>query len=148
MAEILLWADDSLFRELKKHENISEIADKMVEEASPVIVKRLKTELRRHKRTGELVNSVKASKAMRDKDDNSYTLVRPRGNSILVATPQGKVYGRLSMKKVRNMEKLAWLEYGNSQGQEPTPVIEDACEKAHNDVIAKMTEVYEKETKT
>lgn len=144
MPEITLEVDDSILEELKKHENIQKITDKMIEAASPIMVKSLKSELSKHSRTADLVKSVKATKVKRDKNDNSYAIIRPTGQSSVAATSKGRVYGR--KVKVRNMEKLAWLEYGNSQGQKPTPVIKHACEKAHSDIIDTMSKIYEKET--
>lgn len=146
MAQMSIDLDKEFFNELKKHEDISKIADKMVAEASPIVVKALKIEIGKHKRTDELASSVKATKPKRNKNDDSYVVVRPTGKSLSAISDSRKTYKRKTA--VRNMEKLASLEFGNSQGQKPTPVIEQATAKAESDVIAKMTEVYEKETKT
>lgn len=144
MAQMSIDLDKEFFNELKKHEDISKIADKMVAEASPAVVKTLKTEIGKHKRTDDLAKSVKATKPKRNKNNESYVVVRPTGKSLSAISDSHKTYRRKTA--VRNMEKLASLEFGNSQGQKPTPVIEQATEKAESDVIAKMTEVYEKET--
>ena len=66
MAQMSIDLDKEFFNELKKHEDISKIADKMVAEASPAVVKTLKTEIGKHKRTDDLAKSVKATKPKRN----------------------------------------------------------------------------------
>ena len=46
--------------------------------------------------------------------------------------------------RVRNMEKMIYLEYGTSK-QRATPVLSRATRRAEKDVISKMQEVFNRE---
>ena len=46
--------------------------------------------------------------------------------------------------RVRNMEKMVYLEYGTSK-QRATPVLSKATRRAEKDVISKMQEVFNRE---
>lgn len=143
MPELKLDFSNDIFKDFAKLGNSAELAGKMLKAASPIVVKAMKSELSVHSRTGELVNSIKATKPKKNKSSDNYVVVRPTGNSTTVIAQNGKTYTRKN--KVRNMEKFASLEFGNSQGQKPTPVIEKVVKSTEGAVLAKMTEVYNKE---
>lgn len=92
----------------------------------------------------ELVNSVKPTKPKRNKSGDNVVVVRPTGKSTTTIAKSGKAYTR--KKAVRNMEKLASLEFGNSHGQKPTPIIEKVIKGTEKAVFDKMNEVYNRET--
>lgn len=144
MADFQLYFDENLFKEFEKLSNIDGVSEKMLKEASPIVVESMKSELKLHKQTSELVNSVKPTKPKRNKNGDNVVIVRPTGKSTTMIAESGKTYVR--KKPVRNMEKLASLEFGNSHGQKPTSVIEKAVKSTENAVLDKMTEVYNKET--
>lgn len=143
MADFQLYFDENLFKEFEKLSNIDGVSEKMLKEASPIVVESMKSELKLHKQTSELVNSVKPTKPKRNKNGDNVVIVRPTGKSTTMIAESGKTYVR--KKPVRNMEKLASLEFGNSHGQKPTSVIEKAVKSTENAVLDKMTEVYNKE---
>lgn len=143
MADFQLYFDENLFKEFEKLSNIDGVSEKMLKEASPIVVESMKSELKLHKQTSELVNSVKPTKPKRNKNGDNVVIVRPTGKSTTMIAESGKTYVR--KKPVRNMEKLASLEFGNSHGQKPTSVIEKTVKSTENAVLDKMTEVYNKE---
>lgn len=143
MADFQLYFDENLFKEFEKLSNIDGVSEKMLKEASPIVVESMKSELKLHKQTSELVNSVKPTKPKRNKNGDNVVIVRPTGESMTMIAESGKTYVR--KKPVRNMEKLASLEFGNSHGQKPTPIIEKVIKGTENAVLDKMAEGYNKE---
>jgi len=119
---------DSFLKQLGKLSDVERIAPKMIDEAMPILERNLKAELAKHKRTGDMVNSVRKTKAGRNKY-GYFAVVRPTGKD---------------RKGVRNMEKLAHAEYGTSK-QPPTPILTKAIKDSENAVLDKMQEVFERE---
>lgn len=144
MADFQLDFDDSIFKGLDKLSDTEKISAKMLQEASPIVVESMKSELKLHKQTSELVNSIKPTKPRRNKNGDNVVVVRPTGKSTTTIAQNGKAYTR--KKAVRNMEKLASLEFGNLHGQKPTPIIEKVIKGTEKAVFDKMNEVYNKET--
>ncbi len=97
---------------------LKKLAPKMIDESMPILEKNLKKELAKHRRTGDMLNSVKKTKAGKNKYGH-YAVVRPTGTDS---------------KGVRNMEKLAHAEYGTSK-QSPTPILTKAIEDSEKSVI-------------
>lgn len=145
MADFQLDFDDSIFKGLEKLSDTEAVSEKMLKEASSIIVSSMKSELNIHRQTAELVNSVKPTKPKRNKSGDNFVIVRPTGKSTTAIAKSGKTYVR--KKAVRNMEKLASLEFGNSHGQKPMPIIEKAVKSTEEAVLDKMNEVYNRETK-
>lgn len=143
MADFQLDFDDSIFKSLEKLSNTEAVSDKMLKGASPIVVSSMKSELNLHRQTAELVNSVKPTKPKRNKSGDNVVVVRPTGKSTTVIAESGKTYVR--KKAVRNMEKLASLEFGNSHGQKPTPIIEKVVKSTEEAVFNKMNEIYNEE---
>lgn len=144
MADFQSYFDNNLFKEFEKLYDIAGVSDKMLKEASPIVVNSMKGELNSHRQTAELVNSVKPTKPKRNKSGDNFVIVRPTGKSTTTIAKSGKAYAR--KKTVRNMEKLASLEFGNSHGQKPTPIIEKVIKGTEKAVFDKMNEVYNRET--
>lgn len=144
MADFQLDFDDSIFKGLEKLSDTEAVSEKMLKEASPIVVSSMKSELNIHRQTAELVNSVKPTKPKRNKSGDNVVVVRPTGKSTTAIAKSGKAYAR--KKTVRNMEKLASLEFGNSHGQKPMPIIEKAVKSTEEAVLDKMNEVYNRET--
>lgn len=145
MADFQLDFDDSIFKGLEKLSDTEAVSEKMLKEASPIVVSSMKSELNIHRQTAELVNSVKPTKPKRNKSGDNVVVVRPTGKSTTTIAKSGKAYTR--KKAVRNIEKLASLEFGNSHGQKPMPIIEKAVKSTEEAVLDKMNEVYNRETK-
>ena len=126
----------------KDIENIDKFAEKMITAAAPVVVNEMKSRLQKHDRTGQLSRAVKASKPKYNSKHGGHScVVRPTGQSKTMIV-NGETYTR--KKPVRNMEKLAALEFGKS-GQAATPVVADVVKATENEVSDIMQKVYEQE---
>lgn len=98
----------------------------MIDEAIPELLDNVKKETANHKQTGDMYNSIKATKAGKSQNGGYYATVRPTGKDS---------------KGVRNMEKMVYLEYGTS-AQPATPVLTKAIKDSENAVMEKMQEVF------
>lgn len=135
--------DSELVRQLERLENFDEIAPRMLEEAIPILEKHVKREVAKHKDTGDLLNSIKPTTV----DKNAYgwfICVRPTGYAKqtswrYVNSKKGRTAGRTY--RLRNMEKLVYMEYGTSQ-QSATPVLTKALNDARSEVESKMQEIF------
>lgn len=142
---------DDFLKQLGKLADVDRIAPKMLNEALPILEKNVKREVAKvsesgrvitytytdkkgktrtakRKQTGDLLKSIKMSKANKNKY-GYYASVRPTGKDS---------------KGVRNMEKLVYLEYGTSK-QSPTPTLTKAIKDSESAVLNKMQEVFERE---
>lgn len=122
---------DDFIKQLGKLSDIDSIAPQMIDEAMPILAENLKSELAKHKRTGDMLDSVKKTKAGKTKNGGYFAVVRPTGKD---------------RKGVRNMEKLAHAEYGTKK-QPPTPILTKAIKDSEKAVLSKMQEVFEREIK-
>lgn len=123
----------SLFEFLNKLEgNIDVICCDGIKASEPIIEKALKEECAKHNiaerdtTRGAMVASIKATGPKKTKS-GIYDFVRPTGKDA---------------KGVRNMEKLAYLEYGTSK-QPATPV----CTKVKNQISKEVADTMENEIK-
>ncbi|MBQ8574823.1 MAG: hypothetical protein IJ447_02105 [Clostridia bacterium] len=143
MAKLDFNIPQDFYKQLGKLYDIEKVAPKMLEEAAPILVDTMKSELSKHNRTAEMVNAVKAAKPkVSAKHGGHFITVYPRGNSKEYVDSTGK--RRKRNTKVRNMDKLIAIEYGKD-GQAATPVMGKIISKCENAVLEKMAEVYEKE---
>lgn len=127
MAKFDIYGIDDLMKGLSQID-VDRIAPKMLEESVPILEKAVKAEAAKHKDTGAMEESIKATGA----DINAkghYICVRPTGRDE---------------KGVRNMEKMIYMEYGTSK-QKETPVLSPAVRKAEGPVLDKMQEVFNRE---
>lgn len=88
-----------LFTTLEKMANIDAAGMEALKETEPVVVDALKKALDGYKETGSMQNSIKAT-GPKENAKGLYDYVRPTGKDA---------------KGVRNMEKLAYLEYGTAK---------------------------------
>lgn len=121
---------DDLMRELDSLD-AERIAPIILQETVPILEEKVKKHAMKHKDKGDLVNSVKKTGANRNQK-GYYICVRPTGKD---------------RKGVRNMEKLAALEYGVDGKQAATPVLTPAVNEAEIPVLKKMQEVFNREVK-
>lgn len=119
---------DDFIKQLGRLADVDRIAPQMIDEAMPILEGNLKKELTKHKRTGDMINSVKKTKAGKNKY-GYYATVRPTGKD---------------KKGVRNMEKMVYLEYGTSK-QPARPTITKAIKDSEKAVLNKMQEVFNRE---
>lgn len=127
MGKFELHGIDDFMEELSDLD-IDRIAPVMLEEAVPILEKEVRQAAGRHKDSGAMAESIKATKAGMNSYGH-YISVRPTG---------------VDSKGVRNMEKMAYLEYGTST-QEATPFLSPAVRKAEEPVINKLQEVFDRE---
>ena len=112
-------------RQLERLSNFDEIAPKILDETVPILEKYVKSETAKHNRTKDMLNSIKKTKANKNKY-GWFVTVRPTGKD---------------RKGVRNMEKMAHAEYGTSK-QPPTPILTKALNDARQEVTDKMQEIF------
>ena len=134
MGKFELHGIDDFMEELSDLD-IDRIAPVMLEEAVPILEKEVRQAAGRHKDSGAMAESIKATKVGTNSYGH-YISVRPTAAALV---PAG-----VDSKGVRNMEKMAYLEYGTST-QEATPVLSPAVRKAEEPVINKLQEVFDRE---
>jgi len=120
---------DELIARLDRMGRFDEIAPKMLEESVEILQEEVTEQASGHKDTGEMVESIKPTGATRSATGSYYICTRPTGKDS---------------KGVRNMEKMAWLEYG-VKGRPATPILTTAVLNAAPMVRAKMMEVFKRE---
>lgn len=128
MAKFDFEIPSDFIKQLGRLADVDRIAPQMIDEAIPILERNVKAEVGKHKRTGELANSVKKTKANKNKY-GYYASVRPTGTD---------------KKGVRNMEKMVYLEYGTSK-QSPAPTLTKAIKDSEKAVLDKMQEVFSRE---
>lgn len=110
--------------------DIEALAPVALEQSAPIVEKKLISLSEPHKRTGAMVKSIKAQKASKHKDGYSI-FVGPSGVDRKTGT--------------RNMEKMAYLEFGvRAHNQPATPVITPTIRATHDSVCDSMQETFNK----
>lgn len=127
MAKFDIHGIDDFMKEISQID-IDRIAPKMLEESVPILEKSVRAESAKHRDTGAMEESIKATGAN----------INARGHYICVR-PTGR-----DEKGVRNMEKMVYMEYGTSK-QAATPALSPAVRKAEGPVLEKMQEVFNRE---
>lgn len=107
---------------------VERVAPIMLEEAVPILENEVKSRASSHHASGSMIKSIKTTKAKQTGDGYSIAVI-----------PTG-----IDDKGVRNMEKMAYLEYGTSK-QEATPVISPSVRTSEDEVVNKMQEVFDRE---
>lgn len=120
---------DDLMKELDEIGDFDEIAPKMLEEAAPILEKEVVRQASTHWDSGDMVKSIKKTGATAGKNGGYYLAVRPTGKD---------------KKGVRNMEKMAYFEYG-VKGRPAAPILETAVNNAEPGVMKEMQEVFDRE---
>lgn len=133
--------DQDFVKKLLELSDPDEYVPQILDSAIPILEESVKSELSKHKRTSQLVNSVKKTKASKSPNGGYFVCVRPTGKSDSYLDRNGVL--RKYKVPVRNMEILAHLEYGTSK-QKPTPILTKAYKDSYNSVMAKMQEEFEK----
>lgn len=121
--------DVKLTQQLEKLSNFDKIAEEMLTEAVQILERHVKSEVSKHKDTGDMLLSIRhQKKPKKNKNGDWYTAVIPTGED---------------RHGVRNMEKMAHLEYGTSEIQ-PKPILSKALNDAREEVTEKMTTIFNK----
>ena len=116
-------------KQLGKLADVERIAPKMIDEAIPILEANVKSEVSKHVASGDLLKSIKITKANKTKKGGYFASVRPTGTD---------------KKGVRNMEKMVYLEYGTKK-QKPRPILIKALKDSESAVYDKMQEVFNRE---
>ena len=133
--------DQDFVKKLLELSDPDEYVPQILDSAIPILEESVKSELSKHKRTSQLINSVKKTKASKSPNGGYFVCVRPTGKSESYIDGKGVL--RKYKVPVRNMEILAHLEYGTSK-QKPTPILTKAYKDSYNSVMAKMQEEFGK----
>lgn len=133
--------DQDFVKKLLELSDPDEYVPQILDSAIPILEESVKSELSKHKRTSQLINSVKKTKASKSPNGGYFVCVGPTGKSDSYI--DGKGILRKYKVPVRNMEILAHLEYGTSK-QKPTPILTKAYKDSYNEVMAKMQEEFGK----
>ena len=96
---------------------VDKMTTDMLEAAEPVLMENVKRYAERHRASGSMVKSIKST-GVKERKGGKYLVVRPTGKDH---------------KGVRNMEKLAYLEYGTVK-QPATPVVTPAVKASESRV--------------
>lgn len=109
--------------------DIEYVAPHALEESAPIVKTRLTEHAEEHKRTGQMARSIQAKKAEKDKKTGGWKLfVGPQGTD---------------RNGVRNMEKMAYLEFGvRAHKQPPTPVITPTVRECRDKVCDSMQNTF------
>lgn len=120
---------DDMMEDLQRMSDPDALAEKMLEAAAPIVERNLKASVSTHSDTGAMAGSIRATKAQKGANGWHIT-VRPTGKD---------------RKGVRNMEKMAYLEYGTSK-QAATPVLAPAVRQSEGECIMAMQSVFDEAT--
>ncbi len=150
MAQFDVQGVDSLLSKLDRLGRFEEVAPKMMEAGMEALQKEVVAEASKHKDTGEMVASIEPTGLTRTTEGVYYMCTRPTGYASGKGRKRkwknarkGKGEGS-GQTRVRNMEKLIWLEYG-VKGRPATPVITNAVIRAEPQVVQAMREVFERQ---
>lgn len=110
--------------------DIEYVAPQALTHAAPIVEKKLVSLSEKHSRTGKMTKSIKTKKPSKAKNGDWQIFTGPTGTD---------------KNGVRNMEKMAYLEYGVKAHKQPaTPVITPAVESTHDKVVDDMQETFNK----
>lgn len=126
MAKLRIQGFDDVIRNLTSLD-VDHMTEEMIEAAEPVMVKNLKAWSASHYADGDMYRSIKSTGVKKNKN-GKYLVVRPTGKD---------------KDGVRNMEKLAYLEYGTAH-QSPKPVLTPAVKESEATIERKMDEIFDK----
>ena len=147
MASFEVKGFEELLTQLDKLGRFDEVAPKMMKAGMEILQEEVVAEASKHKDTGEMVASIKPTGLQAGFDGGYYMCTRPTG----YASGKGKWKNARKGKgegtghrRVRNMEKLVWLELG-VKGRPATPVITSAVIRAEPRVLQAMQEVFNRE---
>lgn len=145
MARFDVHGFEEMLQRLDRLGKFEEIAPKMMDAGMEVLQKEVVSEASKHKDTGEMVESITPTGLTKTSDGAYYMCTRPTGyaRKRWKNARKGKGEGK-GRTRVRNMEKLVWLEYG-VKGRPATPVITKAVIRAKPGVIQAMQKVFERE---
>lgn len=105
----------------------AEIAEAMLKSGEKVLKPRVENAAAAYKESGDMAGSIKST-GVKKNESGHYLVVRPTGKDH---------------KGVRNMDKMAYLEFGTSK-QSPKFVLSRAVKSSEAEVLKAMEQAFEK----
>lgn len=140
---------DDLLSELLNTDS-EEIIKEALTESAPIIEQSMKESLREagHEASGELIDSIKATKPKRSTNGAWIVNVRPTGYSkVNTYTVHGKGGKTLRKREISNALKMIWIEYGVSGRQAARPFLTRVVNSTREKTLNIMQEVYNRRVK-
>ena len=116
---------------LKKGEHSDKMLLQMIKAGQEVMVDAMKSSASKYKDTGDMANSIKATKPVINKEGNPVGRVKFIGDD---------------RKGMSNSAKALWLEYGTTK-RRATPFVRPAIEGSQNAIYSAMKKVEQEEMK-
>lgn len=116
---------------LKKGEHSDKMLLQMIKSGQEVMVDAMKSSASKYKDTGDMANSIKATKPVINKEGNPVGRVKFIGDD---------------RKGMSNSAKALWLEYGTTK-RRATPFVRPAIEGSQNAIYSAMKKVEQEEMK-
>lgn len=146
MAQFDIKGFEELLAQVDRLGYFDDVAPEMMEAGMDVLEKEVIAEAEKHRDTGEMIESIRRTGLSKTANGSYYMCTRPTGYSSKQGkwknARKGKGEGK-GRTKVRNMEKLVWLEYG-VKGRSGTPIVTKAIIQAEPGVMRAMREVFER----
>lgn len=114
---------------LKEAEHSDKMLLDMIKAGQNVMVDAMKSSASKYKKTGDMVNSIKATKPVINKDGNPVGRVKFMGDD---------------KSGMSNSAKAMWLEYGTTK-RKATPFVRPAIEGSQNAIYTAMKKVKQEE---
>ena len=146
MAKFMVDFPDDFMKKLFDSNNKG-ICIKALEESAPILEESMKSVLRSggHELSGELIKSIKTTKAKEAKTGAYITKVMPTGYSSINSYSIKRNGKRMRKYPLSNNAKALFLEYGVNGRQPARPFIDACINKSSSAVLSKMQEVYNRE---
>ena len=140
MADFRFDINEEFEKKLMELQDIDHISPKILNATIGILTNGMKEECKKHKRTGMLMDSVKAKRAEKNQH-GWYVITRPTGTTDVYMNEDGKI--RKRDKPVRNMAILMYNEYGSAH-QNPTPIVRKVQEDYEDEILDALQEEYNK----
>lgn len=143
MAAFELDFPDDFMKQLFQTDS-AEICMKALEEAAPILEEEMKNEIRSngHELSGELIDSIKATKPKKTNNGAYIVSVRPTGYSKINSYSVKKNGKKLRKYPVSNALKMIWIEYGVNGRQPARPFMTRVMNRVRAVAMNRMQEVY------
>lgn len=127
-----------MITELNSFANNEEIYKNMISEGQNIMKAEIESRARKHIKTGRMASSIKATKPVKNKNDEWVGRIKFTGTDGKYVTKDGKKYD------ITNWLKAFRIEYGTSF-QKAEPFVRPAVESCRNDINRKWKEMHDKE---
>ena len=138
--EVNLSGHDDLIKLLNSLETDDASRVRIINASAVPLEHALKNESTRHNRPGAMAGSIKPTDPKKGKYGDYYTVIRATGKDDYTIDSRGNL--RRRKKPVRNMAKMAYVQYGTKH-MTRDPIIERAVEESRNAVYSAMQSEYD-----